>query len=166
DAVNLRGRTERDEKRLRAMAYDFSKVEALHDHPLAYGIPEMGDHAHFLLGEPGVPRPPKRSFDELYGDGSVPPVSGDLLDDLNRCVAAVTDAGFDVIVVDQTMPEQRDLGLTTVGVIVPGLLPIDFGWTRQRALTMPRLRTALREAGLRDHDLTDADLNPAPHPFP
>ncbi|MEK8143589.1 YcaO-like family protein [Streptomyces sp. M10(2022)] len=160
DAVNLRGRTERDETRLRAMAKDFHKVEALHDHPLAYGIPEMGDHAHFLLGEPGAPRPPRRSFGELYGDGSVLPVSDDLREDLTRCVDAMTAAGFDVIVVDQTMPQQRGLGLTTVGVIVPGLLPIDFGWTRQRALGMPRLRTALREAGLRDRDLTDADLNP------
>ncbi|WP_231626952.1 TOMM precursor leader peptide-binding protein [Streptomyces apocyni] len=166
DAVNLQGRTERDEERLRAMSRDFAKVEALHDHPLAYGIPEMGDHAHFLIGEPGAPRPPKRSFAELYGDGSVPPVSDDLRDDLNRCVDAVTDAGFDVIVVDQTMPEQRELGLTTVSVIVPGLLPIDFGWTRQRALGMPRLRTALREAGLRERDLVPADFNPAPHPFP
>ncbi|MFI8813523.1 MULTISPECIES: TOMM precursor leader peptide-binding protein [unclassified Streptomyces] len=187
DAVNLQGRTERDETRLRAMAYDFDKVEALHDHPLAYGIPEMGDHAHFLLGEPGAPRPPKRSFTELYGNGGgggdtggdprgdrsggagrhpAIPVSDDLREDLDRCVEAVTGAGFDVIVVDQTMPEQRALGLTTVSVIVPGLLPIDFGWSRQRALGMPRLRTALREAGLREGDLTDADLNPAPHPFP
>ncbi|MFE6982603.1 TOMM precursor leader peptide-binding protein [Streptomyces griseus] len=170
DAVNLQGRTERDEERLRAMTYDFAKVEALHDHPLAYGIPEMGDHADFLLGAPGSVRPPLRSFDELYGDGPgarpVLPVSDDLREDLTRCVDAVAAAGFDVVVVDQTMPEQRDLGLTTVSVIVPGLLPIDFGWTRQRALRMPRLRTALREAGLRAADLTDADLNPAPHPFP
>ena len=166
DAVNLQGRTERDEARLRAMATDFGKVEALHDHPLAYGIPEMGDHAHFLIGAPGAPRPPSHTMAELYGNGSVPPVSDDLRDDLTRCVEAVTGAGFDVIVVDQTMPEQRDLGLTTVGVIVPGLLPIDFGWTRQRALGMPRLRTALRAAGLRDRDLVPADFNPAPHPFP
>ncbi|MGW4038352.1 TOMM precursor leader peptide-binding protein [Streptomyces sp. NPDC004778] len=170
DAVNLQGRTERDEERLRAMAADFAKVEALHDHPLAYGIPEMGGHADFLLGAPGSVRRPARSFDELYGDGPgarpVLPVSDDLREDLRRCVDAVAAAGFDVVVVDQTMPEQRDLGLTTVSVIVPGLLPIDFGWTRQRALGMPRLRTALREAGLRTADLTDADLNPAPHPFP
>ncbi|MEU2998543.1 TOMM precursor leader peptide-binding protein [Streptomyces sp. NPDC006995] len=191
DAVNLQGRTERDEQRLRAMATDFAKVEALHDHPLAYGIPEMGDHADFLLGAPGSVRPPARSFDDLYasdpasgsgrgrgggsrgrGGGSrggahpVLPVSDDLSEDLRRCVDAVAAAGFDVVVVDQTMPEQRDLGLRTVSVIVPGLLPIDFGWTRQRALGMPRLRTALREAGLRTADLTDADLNPAPHPFP
>ncbi|NNJ06983.1 TOMM precursor leader peptide-binding protein [Streptomyces sp. PKU-MA01144] len=166
DAVNLQGRTERDESRLRAMAEDFHRVTALHDHPLAYGIPEMGRHAHFLLGEPGEPRPPLAPLAERYGDGTVPPVSGDLRDDLVRCLGAVTGAGFDVVVVDQTMPEQRRLGLRTVSVLVPGLLPIDFGWSRQRALGMPRLRTALREAGLRERDLTPADLNPAPHPFP
>ncbi|MFE0090093.1 TOMM precursor leader peptide-binding protein [Streptomyces sp. NPDC058991] len=166
DAVNLRGRTERDEPRLRAMTEDFDRVAALHDHPLAYGIPEMGRHAHFLLGEPGEPRPPLVPMGELYGDGSVPPVSDDLRDDLVRCLDTVTGAGFDVVVVDQTMPEQRRLGLRTVSVLVPGLLPIDFGWSRQRALGMPRMRTALREAGLRAHDLTPADLNPAPHPFP
>ncbi|WP_078843725.1 TOMM precursor leader peptide-binding protein [Streptomyces albus] len=164
DAVNLQGRTERDWERLSAMARDFAKVEALHDHPLAYGVPEMGDHARFLLGEPGAPRPPMRSLTDLQRE--VPPVSADLLDDLRTCVDAVTGAGFDVIVVDQTMPEQRGLGLTTVSVLVPGLLPIDFGWTRQRALGMPRLRTALREAGLCDRDLVPADFNPAPHPFP
>lgn len=166
DAVNLRSRTERDEERLRAMARDFDKVQVLHDHPLSYGIPEMGDHAHFLIGAPGQPRPPRRTLDALYGDGSVLPVSDDLRQDLTACVDAVAGAGFDTIVVDQTMPEQRRLGLTTVSVIVPGLLPIDFGWSRQRALGMPRLRTALREAGLRERDLVPADFNPAPHPFP
>ncbi|EST37565.1 hypothetical protein N566_12355 [Streptomycetaceae bacterium MP113-05] len=166
DAVNLQGRTEREEDRLRAMTADFHQVAALHDHPLAYGIPEMGRHAEFLLGRPGEPRPRRRGMADLYGDGSVPAASDDLREDLSICVKAVTAEGFDVVVVDQTMPEQRRLGLTTVSVLVPGLLPIDFGWTRQRALGMPRLRTALREAGLRETDLTPEDLNPAPHPFP
>ncbi|MFE0046046.1 TOMM precursor leader peptide-binding protein [Streptomyces albireticuli] len=163
DAVNIRGRAERDGERLRAMAADFDKVLALHDHPLVYGLPEMAGHAAFLLEERG----PKRPMAELYGPGTrTLPASGDLKDDVERCVAAVADAGFDVVVVDQTLPEQRDLGLHTVSVIVPGLLPIDFGWRRQRALHMPRTRTALREAGLRDRDLLPGDLNPAPHPFP
>ncbi|MBB5121887.1 ribosomal protein S12 methylthiotransferase accessory factor [Streptomyces eurocidicus] len=163
DAVNIRGRAERDGERLRAMAADFDKVLALHDHPLVYGLPEMSGHAGFLLAARG----PKRSMAELYGPGTrVLPASGDLRDDVERCVATVADAGFDVVVVDQTLPEQRDLGLHTVSVLVPGLLPIDFGWRRQRAPHMPRMRTALREAGLRDRDLRPGDLNPAPHPFP
>ncbi|WSJ47759.1 TOMM precursor leader peptide-binding protein [Streptomyces sp. NBC_01317] len=166
DAVNLQGRTERDEVRLRAMAEDFDRVTALHDHPLVYGIPEMGAHAAFLLDERPGAEPPRAVADLRWPDASGAPASTDLREDLRRCVDAVTAAGFDVVVVDQTMPEQRALGLHTVSVLVPGLLPIDFGWSRQRARTMPRLRTALRAAGLRDRDLTPEDLNPAPHPFP
>ncbi|MEU5363926.1 TOMM precursor leader peptide-binding protein [Streptomyces sp. NPDC005925] len=165
DAVNLQGRTERDEPRLRAMAEDFSRVTALHDHPLVYGVPEMGVHADFLL-RAGAATPPLAVADLAWPDASGATASPDLREDLERCVAEVTAAGFDVVVVDQTLPEQRRLGLHTFSVLVPGLLPIDFGWSRQRALGMPRLRTALREAGLRTHDLTPADLNPAPHPFP
>ncbi|MFJ3838118.1 TOMM precursor leader peptide-binding protein [Streptomyces sp. NPDC090054] len=161
DAVNLAGRTERDEARLRAMAADFDLVTALHDHPLVYGVPEMGAHADFLLR--GGTGDPPRPVSALAPPGGV---ASDVREDLDRCVEAVAAAGFDVVVVDQTLPEQRALGLHTVSVLVPGLLPIDFGWSRQRALGMPRLRTALREAGLRERDLEPADLNPAPHPFP
>lgn len=166
DAVNLPGRTERDEARLRAMAADFGLVTALHDHPLVYGIPEMGRHADFLLRSRGDERPRTVAAlgwpDEVWG----PAGSDDVRTDLERCVAAVTAEGFDVVVVDQTMPEQRALGLHTVSVLVPGLLPIDFGWSRQRALGMPRMRTALFTAGLRERPLEPSDLNPAPHPFP
>ncbi|MFE3830189.1 TOMM precursor leader peptide-binding protein [Streptomyces sp. NPDC059092] len=172
DAVNLPGRTERDGPRLRAMARDFDRVTALHDHPLVYGVPEMGEHAGFLLDphsphRNGIPAQPPRAVGELrWPDPSGATASADLGEDLRRCVDAVASAGFDVVVVDQTLPEQRALGLHTVSVLVPGLLPIDFGWSRQRARTMPRLRTALRTAGLREHDLRPEDLNPAPHPFP
>ena len=68
--------------------------------------------------------------------------------------------------VDQTTPEQARLGLRTVCTIVPGLLPIDFGWSRQRALTMPRLRTAWRRAGRRPDDLGEDEIRRVPHPFP
>ncbi|MCX4695127.1 TOMM precursor leader peptide-binding protein [Streptomyces sp. NBC_01408] len=168
DAVNLPGRTEREEARLRAMAEDFDLVTALHDHPLVYGVPEMGRHADFLLRPPpGAAGAAPRPLDALrWPDGWGSASSDDVLDDLERCVSAVAAEGFDVVVVDQTLPEQRALGLHTVSVLVPGLLPIDFGWSRQRALGMPRLRTALRAAGLRERDLEPRDLNPAPHPFP
>ncbi len=195
DAVNLPGRTERDEARLRAMAADFGLVTALHDHPLVYGVPEMGRHADFLLRSHGPGHGPGPGSGHGPGPGSRPgsrPGSGhgpghgrprtvaalqwpdargsaasdDVRTDLERCVSAVAAEGFDVVVVDQTMPEQRALGLHTVSVLVPGLLPIDFGWSRQRALGMPRMRTALFTAGLRERVLEPGDLNPAPHPFP
>lgn len=162
DAVKLRLRAGADEARLRPMMDDFTLVRGLHDHPLLYGLPPMARHASFLLD-----RVPGRSPDPLRDRfEGVPPPSADLLDDLWRCVTEVTAAGFDVIVVDQTLPEQRDLGLHTVKVIVPGLVPIDFGWQRQRAPLLPRTRTALRVAGRRDRDLRPDEIHTAPHPFP
>ncbi|MER5600151.1 TOMM precursor leader peptide-binding protein [Streptomyces sp. NPDC002265] len=164
DSVNLRRRTAREERRLRRMESDFHQVRVLHDHPLLYGLPEMGPYTDFLLrGRNDAERVPLASL--ASGPGA-PRASDDLRDDVQACVAAVAAHGFDVVVVDQTAPEQRALGLSTVKVLVPGLLPIDFGWSRQRGPLMPRVRTALREAGLRADDLADGDLNPAPHPFP
>ncbi|MFJ5937627.1 TOMM precursor leader peptide-binding protein [Streptomyces sp. NPDC093071] len=163
DSVQLLQRFERNEAGYRAMAEDFGRITSLHDHPLVYAVPEMGRHADFLLRRPSPPEP-------VAVAGLRPPgfdrTGADVRDDLLVAVEAVTAAGFDVVVVDQTAPEQRALGLHTVKVLVPGLLPLDFGWTRQRARHMPRTRTALREAGLRPDDLTATDLNPGPHPFP
>ena len=160
DSVMLARRAITDLPRLRAMVDDFAMVHGLHDHPLLYALPEMRRHASFLL-DSGAPA---RSVTDAYDDA--PSLADDLRDDLEACVRAVTAQGFDIIVVDQTLPEQRDLGLHTAKVTVPGLLPIDFGWTRQRALRMPRLRTALRIAGVLDHDLRDDEIHSVPHPYP
>ncbi|CAL9379923.1 TOMM precursor leader peptide-binding protein [Streptomyces sp. enrichment culture] len=167
DSVQLLQRFRRDEAAYRAMAADFTRITSLHDHPLVYAVPDMGRFADFLLRPaPGTAPPPEpREVAALRwdrADGTGP----DVRDDLLAAVEAVTEAGFDVVVVDQTAPEQRALGLHTVKVLVPGLLPLDFGWSRQRARHLPRMFTALREAGLRPDDLTPADLNPGPHPFP
>lgn len=163
DAPNAEGRTRVAEQRLRAMSLDFDRVLALHDHPLLYGLPEMAHHADFLLRDRPAPVPLAERFARVR---PAPAPGDDLLDDLTTCVAAVTEAGFDVVVVDQTLPEQRTLGLRTCSVLVPGVLPIDFGWRRQRARTMTRTRTARWAAGLADAPLDPAALNSAPHPFP
>ncbi|MGH3311970.1 MAG: TOMM precursor leader peptide-binding protein [Streptomyces sp.] len=148
---------------LEAMAADFGKVLHLKDHAQLYGLPRMAEHVRGYL-EPRTRRP----VEELYGDWQERhrPRTGDLLDDVALCRDQLLLAGHDVIVVDQTTPEQRRIGLCTVSTIVPGLLPIDFGWSRQRAPLMPRLRTAARRAGLRAADLTDAEIRRVPHPFP
>ena len=162
DAVNLRRRTERDEARLRAMAADFDRVRTLHDHPLLYGIPEMRRHAAFLLdgapdrvaaGRAGRCRPRCRpatwptTWPGACGCCRRPGLRrGRGRPD--RCRSSAT------------------LGLATASVLVPGLLPIDFGWARQRALRMPRLRTALREAGRADRDLAPGRPQPRPAPVP
>lgn len=47
----------------------------------------------------------------------------------------------------QTSPYERSLGLETVMVVSPQLLPIDFGWDCQRALQSPRLAALAAERG-------------------
>ena len=71
-----------------------------------------------------------------------------------------------IVVVDQTPPEQRAMGLHTVCTLVPGLLPIDFGWARQRALDMPRLRTAPRAACARRPPRARCAASPTRSPEP
>ncbi|GAA3373552.1 TOMM precursor leader peptide-binding protein [Streptomyces racemochromogenes] len=148
---------------LEAMSRDFRKVLHLKDHAQLYGLPAMAPHVRGYREPLGV-----RSMAELYAgwESGGRPRTGDLRDDLLLCVRELTDAGHDVVVVDQTTPEQRRMGLSTVCAVVPGLLPIDFGWSRQRAPYMPRLRTAAMRAGLRDAPLTDAEVRLVPHPFP
>ena len=155
-------RTESQREQLEAMAADFYKVTDLHHHPLLFGLPEMAGHAEFLLAERE-----RRPVQELYRDWERRrPRTLDLLDDLHHCRDLLVDAGFDVIAVEQTSPEQRAVGMRTACVIAPGLIPIDFGWARQRALRMPRMRTAFRRAGWREDDLDPAELHLVPHPFP
>ncbi|MFI5728075.1 TOMM precursor leader peptide-binding protein [Streptomyces cyaneofuscatus] len=147
---------------LEAMERDFNKVLHLKDHAQLYGLPSMVRHAAEYL-EPEAVLP----LEEVFADWQpLRPRTGDLMDDLRCLRDQLTGAGYDVIAVDQTTPEQHRMGLHTVSTTVPGLLPLDFGWTRQRALHMPRLRTALRAAGRRADDLPEAEIKAVPHPFP
>ncbi|MFE3903639.1 TOMM precursor leader peptide-binding protein [Streptomyces sp. NPDC059153] len=145
-----------------AMAQDFTLVRHLKDHAQLYGLPAMTEHAKEYL-DPVAVHPLADTFAEWEPQR---PRTGDLLDDLNLLRDQLTAAGHDVIAVDQTTPEQRRMGLHTVATLVPGFLPLDFGWTRQRALLMPRLRTALRAAGRRSDDLPESAIKCVPHPFP
>ncbi|MGW3246223.1 TOMM precursor leader peptide-binding protein [Streptomyces sp. NPDC001070] len=159
---HLPGQVSERPDELAAMARDFGLVRRLPDHAALFGLPEMAEHAASYL-RPAAVRP----LGELYAEWERRrPRTGDLLDDVLLCRDVLSGAGFDVIAVDQTTPEQERMGLRTVCTLVPGLLPIDFGWTRQRALHMPRLRTAFRRAGLRGTDLGEDELRRVPHPFP
>jgi len=153
---------EQEREKLEAMAEDFFKVRHLDDHPRLFGLPSMSRYARDYLDPIAV-----KPIDELYRDWQDErPRSTDMADDVRLCRDELVRAGHDVIVVDQTTPEQLRMGLRTVCTIVPGLLPVDFGWGRQRALGMPRLRTAQRRAGLRSTDLTVDEIRRVPHPFP
>jgi ribosomal protein S12 methylthiotransferase accessory factor len=106
-----------------------------------------------------------RAMDDLYADWlAVRPSTLDLRDDVEY-LAGLIGATGDVIAVDQTCPEQALAGVHTVAMVAPGLVPIDFGWYRQRALYHPRLRAYL-DRGLRPDGTGPTGLHLHPHPFP
>jgi ribosomal protein S12 methylthiotransferase accessory factor len=147
---------------LAAMAEDFDLVKRLPDHAALFGLPAMRHHAASYLAPPRTAAPA-----ELFaGWEASRPRTGDLRDDLLLLRDLVAGTGCDIVVVDQTAPEQRRMGLRTVATLAPGLLPIDFGWLRQRAPHLPRLRTAPHRAGLVPAPLTADRLRWVPHPFP
>jgi ribosomal protein S12 methylthiotransferase accessory factor len=156
-------RVARREEKLREVIQDYSRLDNMEDHSLLYGLPEMAAQTEFLLSNPKL-----GSVNEIYGDWlSEKPRHTDLLDDLNFCIAQLKSVGLEqIIVVDQTAPEQERLGLKTVCVIVPGLIPIDFSYDRQRIYDLPRMFTVPRTAGFRQTDLRPEELNVLPHPFP
>ncbi|WP_028183212.1 TOMM precursor leader peptide-binding protein [Salinispora arenicola] len=145
---------------LERMADDYTLVRRLPDHSALFGLPRMAVHAESYLDDRGT-LPIEHAF-----TGYRPPGTPDLRDDLRRVLDLLDARGLEAIMVDQTTPEQEAVGLRSVCTIVPGLLPIDFGWIRQRAPHLPRLRTAPAVAGLADTELTDADFRLVPHPFP
>ncbi len=147
---------------LDAMTEDFTKVRVLADHTVLFGMPRMARHASRYL-KPKTKLP----FAEVYRDWQEGrPSSSTLLDDVAFCRDQLVAAGHDVIVVDQTSSEQRSMGLASVATVVPGLVPLDFGWEKQRALHLPRMFSAFRRAGWRTTDLLESELHRVPHPFP
>ncbi|HZU70650.1 MAG TPA: TOMM precursor leader peptide-binding protein [Ktedonobacteraceae bacterium] len=155
-------RVEKNLQAAREMMQDFSKIQELKHHSLLHGLPEMEVHDRFLFQNPVC-----RSLEESYRDWEdMRPHNQDLRDDVLFCIEKIMQLGMDVIVVDQTCPEQSRSGLCTVCVIVPGLLPVDFGWHKARVGRLPRLRTVPRAMGYRETDFELHMEDIIPHPFP
>ena len=159
DYMVARVRLERGRRRIESMLADFSLVRVMEDHADLFSHPDARPLASFLLDSP---RDSLRDLGSLTVPGAGAGVRGDL-----RLCLELLDPGLDVLVVEQTSPAQRALGMHGVKVLVPGLVPIDFGWHHQRALRMPRTRE--RAAHYRSrHRLAAPRRTPAPvpHPFP
>jgi ribosomal protein S12 methylthiotransferase accessory factor len=74
--------------------------------------------------------------------------------------------GLETVVVDQTDRWTRDrLGLQAAKVVIPGSLPMAFGFVHRRTVGLPRLLRVPFELGrapaVREHD----ELTLYPHPF-
>ena len=155
-------RVEKEIEHVRELYEDPTRVATLHDHALLFGLPEMKPELDFLFAGSEA-----RPVAEVYGAWREAYRPGlDLRRDLELCIEQIESLGLEVLLVDQTSPEQAAVGLCTVRVIVPGLMPMDFGYHRQRIYELPRLRTVPRLTGHRSLDLEASEINTTPHPFP
>lgn len=144
-----------------AMLADANLVQTMDDHPLVYYQPEAFERLHFLC-HTQLPQTFQEAFEDFYRH---PLERLDLRDDLAFFIDTYRARGQDVIVVDQTAPEYLPHGLRCVKVIMPGMLPMTFGQQHRRIIGFERLHQLPFTLGYQDHPLTEAEVNPHPHPF-
>lgn len=144
-----------------AMLTDASLVNTLQDHPLVYYLPEAFDRLHFLYRTER-----QQTFQQAFSDFyNHPPEHLDLRDDLEELVNYYLKRGIDTIVIDQTAPEHLPCALRCVKVLMPGMLPMTFGQHNRRISGFERLHQLPSALGYRSDRLTEAEINPHPHPF-
>ena len=85
-------------------------------------------------------------------------------ENLSFCRERLESSGSTVAYVDLTMPDLEPYPLSIVRTIATELHPIHFGFGEER-LGGTRLFSVPRLLGYTDRDLTEADLNPCPHPL-
>ncbi|MFC7441808.1 TOMM precursor leader peptide-binding protein [Laceyella putida] len=132
-------------------------VQQMEDHSMLYSLPLAEERLRFLLDE----HRPLRTFDEEF---KWKERHADLTDDLKDILQVFRQLNLDVIVVNQTAPERN--GLHCVKVLIPGMLPITFGYHLTRLVGLERVLKVPVELGYVEQPLTLEQLNPHPHPFP
>lgn len=141
------------------MFHNPSLVQGMEDHSLLYSLPEAEPRLRFLLEE----NRPMRAFAQEFG---VTPKHGDLTEDLKAMIDKFLQLHMDVIVVDQSTPELRRNGLHCVKVLMPGMLPMTFGYQFTRLAGLERALRVPAELGYTERPLRPEELNAHPHPFP
>jgi ribosomal protein S12 methylthiotransferase accessory factor len=137
--------------KLALLESDSDRIASFEDHIRYYADDGRAAAADFLTASP-----------ERTSTIAVAPLAVDHVDELCARVAA---AGSSAYVVDVTSPDVAELGLTVTKVVAPELCALDVAHDA-RFLGGRRLYEAAAAAGLRDAPLTEANLNPDPHPFP
>lgn len=134
---------------------DPESVKSLPDHLMFYQNREKIRHARFLTSGPN-------QKDGMHAAGAREP--SEVQAELSLIVERLSRRGYQVIVVDCSVPMIRDLGLHLVKVLIPGLQPLHAGH-RYAALGGERLYRVPRLMGLARRDRSRDELNPWPHPF-
>lgn len=150
---------EADREKAVQMLDDPFLVEQMEDHSMLYSLPQAQERLQFLLDE----NRPLRTFEEEF---KWEPGHADLTDDLKDILRVFRRLDLDVIVVNQTRPEMSRNGLHCVKVLIPGMLPMTFGYRFTRLTGLERVLNVPMELGYVEQPLTLEQLNPHPHPFP
>jgi ribosomal protein S12 methylthiotransferase accessory factor len=141
------------------MFHDPSLVRGMEDHSMLYSLPQAEERLQFLLEE----KRPLRTFQEEF---KPIPTHTDLTDDLKDILLAFRQLNLEVIVVDQTTSELKRNELYCVKVLIPGMLPMTFGYHLSRVTELERVLKVPALLGYAQHPLLLEQLNPHPHPFP
>ena len=145
---------EADRARCLELRRDPSLVREIDDHPLQCLLPEGAEDLDDYLGDgPALP------LDEVVTAGPLARTGAAGL--LSALVGSLGTIGVEPLAVRCTAPVESALGLETWSVLAPGLAPLDFGWHRQRVLTMRRPFDYSRHVGAVAPDR----LRDRPHPF-
>ncbi|GHO87452.1 TOMM precursor leader peptide-binding protein [Dictyobacter formicarum] len=151
---------QRREQALEMLA-DANLVKTMYDHPLIYYLPAAFKRLGFLYHTPR-----KQTFQEAFETFyRQPPTQMDLKYDIEHLIQYYLQRGIDTIVVDQTAPEHMHTGMRCVKILMPGMLPMTFGQHNRRITGFSRLHQLPYTLGYQDHPLTEAEINPHPHPF-
>ncbi len=116
-------------------------IGTVEDHVLWAAAPERFELVEFAVGSSRT-----RTLEDLPNLST-----GDVLADIQACVAALASHNYEVIAVDVTSPDIREVGLHVARVLVPGAQPLYFGQGLERI--SPRVPLP-------------AGPNPLPHPYP
>lgn len=140
--------------RIAEITADPHHVTDIDDHPLVF-IPGQDSSYDQICGPgPGV------SLEEATADLADFSSFASAKELLDHLVDLLKHEGVETYAYVQTSQIERSLGFETVMVLTPALLPIDFGWGNQRALSAPRLAELSRR-------FTGQAQEPRllPHPF-
>ncbi|MFE5320919.1 TOMM precursor leader peptide-binding protein [Paenibacillus sp. NPDC056579] len=141
------------------MLHNPSLVRSMEDHSMLYSLPEAEPRLRFLLEE----NRPMRTFSQEFEPA---PKHWDLTEDLRAMIGKIHQLHMDVIVVDQSTPELKRNGLHCVKVLIPGMLPMTFGYHFTRLTGLERALRVPAVLGYTDRPLRPKELNAHPHPFP
>lgn len=133
-----------------------AQVQLPEDHGLFYAAPQ----ALGLLDLWLHPRRTQRAPTETQES-----VKTCVLSTLEDCVQGLARCGLEALAVEITSPQAAAAGLHVVKVVVPGMLPIDFG-SSGKHLGGRRLYEAPARMGYAQFATTPGRLNTLPHPLP